>query len=79
MTVKGMVQVAGRTYRIIRLMPRLYEAVRILDETSIGYFRCGPELELIPVACHETMLRLVALEAIRKAKTSWVGPLPLFE
>jgi hypothetical protein len=75
MDVKGMVLVAGKTYRITRLMPRLYEAVRILDDALIGQFRCGPALELIPVTTDTSTLRLVAREAIMKAKTSWVGSL----
>ena len=83
MTVKGMVQVGGKTYRITRLMPRLYEAVRILDEALIGQFRCGPSVELIPagagVPADAATLRLVAREAIRKAKTSWVGSLQMFD
>jgi hypothetical protein len=70
MTVKGMVQVAGKTYRITRLMPHLYEAVRVLDDVLIGCFRCGSVLELIPASGDEGTLRLVAIEAIKKAKTS---------
>jgi hypothetical protein len=75
MDVKGMVLVAGQTYRITRLRPRLYEAVRILDDALIGQFWCDPGLELIPVTTDTSTLRLVAREAIMKAKTSWGGSL----
>ena len=34
--VKGMVQVAGTTYRIVRLTPGHYNVVRILDDTCVG-------------------------------------------
>ena len=75
MTTRGMVSVEGKTYRITRLMPRLYEAVRVLDDALIGQFFCGPKLELVPVAAQSSTLRLVAREAVRQAKTSWAGRL----
>jgi hypothetical protein len=33
----------------------------------------------MPIAADVTTLKLVALEAIKKAKTSWVGALPRFD
>jgi hypothetical protein len=71
--VKGMVQVAGKTYRIVRHKPYQYEAIRILDDVSVGTFRSMPPF------CTEgidlQLLREIARVAIQAGKTSWVGRL----
>ena len=36
--VKGMVQIDGATYRIARVLPHIYEVVRILDNRVAGWF-----------------------------------------
>jgi len=72
-----MVQVKGTTYRIVRLMPKSYQAVRILDDLLVGSFRCDLALEVTPVAVDSTEMRQIAQAAIRQAKTSWVGSLAL--
>jgi hypothetical protein len=72
--VKGMVQVAGNTYRIIRVARGLYEVVRILDDTHIGSFRSTPKLE-ITTNGDEALMRDIARAAIKWGKTSWVGRL----
>jgi len=36
-----MVQVAGRTYRVVRVGVCLYEVVRILDDVPAGVFFLG--------------------------------------
>jgi hypothetical protein len=74
-TVKGMVQVMGKTYRIVRAMPKLYEVISILDDALVGSFRCGPVLEVVPSSIDADTLRLIAGAAIREAKTSWAGRL----
>jgi len=75
--VKGMVQVFGTTYRIVRLEPRTYEAVRISDDFQVGTFKAGPRLEISTSAIEPNLMREIARVAIQKAKTSWVGPLAL--
>jgi hypothetical protein len=74
-TVKGMVQVMGKTYRIVRTMPTLYDVISIVDDALVGSFRCGPVLEVVPSSVDADSLRLIARAAIREAKTSWVGRL----
>lgn len=74
--VKGMVQVAGTTYRIVRVKRGHYEVVRILDDTRIGSFWCGPTLEVSESSDAE-LLREVARSAIQGGKTTWVGRLDL--
>jgi hypothetical protein len=74
--IKGMVQVGGATYRIVRVSPAHYEVVRVLDDTCVGSFRCAPQLEVEPRAFDAAQLREIARTAIKGAKTSWVGRLP---
>ena len=76
-TVKGMVQVAGKTYRIVRLAPGHYEAGRILDDTRVGSFRSFPQVEVTSAQIEESVLREIARAAIQGAKTSWIGRLDL--
>jgi len=75
--VKGMVQVGGSTYRIVRLTTSNYEVIRVLDDTSMGTFRCTPQIEVSPKQMEPALLREIARTAIRGAKTSWVGRLSL--
>jgi hypothetical protein len=76
-TVKGMVQVSGTTYRIVRLGPGQYEVVRILDDARVGTFRSFPRVEVTSSQIGDTMMREIARAAIHGAKTSWVGRLDL--
>ncbi len=75
--VKGMVQVGGGTYRIVRLSSTNYEVIRVLDDRSVGTFRSSPTLEVSPREIDAALLREVARSAIKGAKTSWVGRLVL--
>jgi hypothetical protein len=75
--VKGMVQVDGGTYRIVRLSSTNYEVIRVLDDRSVGTFRSSPTLEVSPREIDAALLREVARSAIKGAKTSWVGRLVL--
>jgi hypothetical protein len=71
--VKGMVQVGGTTYRIVRLERGHYEVVRILDDASLGTFRARPAVTV--TSGDEELVLLVARAAIQTGKTSWVGRL----
>jgi hypothetical protein len=75
--VKGMVQVAGTTYRIVRLQRGQYNVVRILDDVRVGGFSNGPVVELAPNGIEPALMREIARVAIQGAKTSWVGRLAL--
>lgn len=75
MHVKGMVQVAGVTYRIVRIERGMYDAVRILDDQRVGQFRTIPRVEVTAsVAADDTMAE-IAKAAVKWGKTSWVGRL----
>jgi hypothetical protein len=74
MHVKGMVQVSGRTFRIVRIARGHYEVVRILDDTRMGSFWSGPTLQ-VSEGEHEELVREIARCAIQGGKTSWVGRL----
>lgn len=73
--VKGMVLVAGTTYRITRLSPGLYEVTRILDDANVGSFQLGPPLQVEARGIEANLLREVARAAVQSARTSWVGRL----
>lgn len=75
--VKGMVQVAGVTYRIVRVSRGVYDVVRILDDVRVGTFRNGPRVEAKALGIDEELMREIARAAIQGAKTSWVGRLTL--
>jgi hypothetical protein len=74
--VKGMVQVAGTTFRIVRIERGHYEAVRILDDTRLGSFWSEPNFAVSECVDRE-LLREVARCAIQGGKTTWVGRLDL--
>jgi hypothetical protein len=69
--IKGMVQVDGTTYRISRTKAG-YEATRILDDCCAGTFQPGPPLEVAPKAVSVEVLRMIAITAVRCAKTSYL-------
>ncbi len=71
--IKGMVQVGGNTYRIVRVSTANYEVVRVLDDARVGTFRCAPHVEVTAHSIGQDLLREIARTAIRGAKTSWVG------
>ena len=75
-TVKGMVQVSGVTFRIVRLARGHYEVIRILDDTRIGSFWSGPTFKVSECE-HQELVREIARCAIQGGKTSWVGRLAL--
>jgi hypothetical protein len=73
--VKGMVQVEGTTYRVVRLGGGEYEVVRLLDDRRVGTFGTLPPMRLTADAIDPTLMHTIAVTAIRAAKTSWVGRL----
>jgi hypothetical protein len=71
--VKGMVQVEGTTYRIVRIKRGQYKVVRVLDDTSVGVFTVGTTFEVAPDGIAAELMREIARVAIQGAKTTWVG------
>lgn len=71
--VKGMVQVQGTTYRIVRIKRGSYSVVRVLDDVVVGTFTAGNAVEIAPQGIDETVMREIARLAIQGAKTTWVG------
>jgi hypothetical protein len=71
--VKGMIQVAGTTYRIVRLKRGDYNVVRVLDDVVVGGFTSAPQIEIRPDGIDAALMREIARVAIQGAKTSWVG------
>ena len=71
--VKGMVQVAGTTYRIVRVTRGHYNVVRILDDKPVGAFSNGPTVQVTATGIDTGLMREIVRVAIQGAKTSWVG------
>jgi len=71
--VKGMVQLAGVTYRIVRIERGAYNVVRIRDDQNVGRFQMSPTFELTPTAIELDLLREIARLAIHTAKTSYIA------
>lgn len=75
--VKGMVQVAGATYRVVRVSEGQYEVVRLLDDQRVGTFSNTPTTGVTVRGLDEGLMLAIARAAIQGAKTSWVGRLNL--
>jgi hypothetical protein len=75
MQVKGMVQVAGVTYRIVRIERGMYDVVRILDDQRVGQFRTIPRVEVTATSAPDDTMAEIAKAAVKWGKTSWVGRL----
>jgi hypothetical protein len=73
LVVKGMVQVEGMTYRIVRIKRGHYSVVRVLDDLAVGRFSVGKTFEMAPDGIASELLREIARVAIQGAKTTWVG------
>lgn len=71
--VKGMVQVQGTTYRIVRIKRGYYNVVRVLDDVNVGTFTAGSAVEITPQGIDPGIMREIARIAIQGAKTSWIG------
>ena len=75
MQVKGMVQVAGVTYRIVRIERGMYDVVRILDDQRVGQFRTIPRVQVTAASAPDETMAEIAKAAVKWGKTSWVGRL----
>jgi hypothetical protein len=73
LVVKGMVQVGGTTYRIVRIKRGQYNVVRVLDDVGVGTFSAGKSFEMEPVGIEAELMREIARVAIQGAKTTWAG------
>jgi hypothetical protein len=71
--VKGMVHLAGVTYRIVRVALGSYTVVRISDDRDVGGFSLAPALGYEARGIELETLREVARLAIHTAKTSYMG------
>jgi hypothetical protein len=77
MQVKGMVQVDGVTYRIVRVSSARYDVIRVLDDVRVGGFQSAPTFEVSESMIDEGSLREIGRTAIQRAKTSYVGRIVL--
>jgi hypothetical protein len=75
LVVKGMVQVAGTTYRIVRVKRGHYNVVRVLDDLGVGTFTAGKSFAMEPLGIEPELMREIARVAIQGAKTTWAGRL----
>lgn len=69
--VKGMVQVAGATYRITKVSKGKYDVIRILDEARVGSFETVPKLKVQATGVSEKLLLEISMTALKLAKISW--------
>jgi hypothetical protein len=77
MRVKGMVQVMGSTYRVVRVGFGVYDVVRLLDDAQVGRFRTVPQPSVESTVLDADLMGEVMRAAIQGAKTSWVGRLSI--
>jgi len=75
--VKGMVQVGGCTYRVVRVRAGQYEVIRLLDDARVGTFHSVAPALVTAQGIDEALMRDIARAAIQGAKTSWVGRLDI--
>lgn len=69
-TSKGMISVAGHTYRLVERSD-VHVVVRVLDDQPVGTFRHQPELAIIESSIGALALRTVAQAALRAGKLRW--------
>ncbi len=77
MRVKGMVQVSGSTYRVVRVGFGVYDVVRLLDDASVGRFLTVPQTRIEATSLEVEVMNEIMRAAIQGAKTSWVGRLSI--
>jgi hypothetical protein len=77
MRVKGMVQVSGSTYRVVRVGFGVYDVVRLLDDASVGRFCTVPQTRVESTSLDNELMVEIVRAAIQGAKTSWVGRLSI--
>jgi hypothetical protein len=69
-TSKGMVQVSGTTYRIVRA-GSAHQVFRVADDRFVGSFTFGPALSLLECRIDAESLRAVARQALRSSRLDW--------
>jgi hypothetical protein len=69
---RGMLQVRGVTYRIVRIEAHSYSVIRLLDDAEVGTFRTRPALRIHPLQIEADLLKDVVRAAMRSARTSAV-------
>jgi hypothetical protein len=74
--VKGMVQVSGVTYRIVKVEQGRYEVIRILDEAKVGAFETVPRLRIHAEDAQIELVRRITMTALKQAKISWLRMSP---
>lgn len=73
-SIRGMIQVAGTTYRIVKFLPVSYQVVRIRDEAVVGEFSCENSLKVYPYLVDTGLMKRIAGTAVQLGRTSWMGP-----
>jgi hypothetical protein len=71
--IKGMVQVFGTTYRVVRVRPGNYEVTRIHDEVVVGCFTCERIVQVTALMVDDGLMRQIARAAVQQGRTSWMG------
>ena len=66
-----MVQVAGATYRVVRVAQGRYDVIRILDDNRVGSFRTVPKLEAVADGVDADLMANIARAAVRGARATW--------
>ena len=69
-TSKGMVQVSGATYRIVRV-GNVHEVFRLSDDGFVGSFAFSPALMLVECRIGPDLMRAVARQALRSSRLDW--------
>lgn len=72
-TSKGMVQVSGATYRIVRTGD-VHAVFRLSDDGFVGSFAFSPGLALVECHIGPELLRAVARQALRSSRLDWCPP-----
>jgi len=73
MNIKGMVQVVGMTYRIVRRERGHYDAIRVSDDEHVGSFRSIPKLQITGSTIGAEEMHGIARAAVEGGKTTWIG------
>lgn len=77
MRVKGMVQVLGSTYRVVRVGVGRYDVIRLLDDARVGSFLTIPHARTESTSIDQNVMNEIVRASIQGAKTSWVGRLSI--
>lgn len=75
--VKGMIQVADATDRIVRVTHGQNDVIQVRDDARLGTFSNSVCNQAASKGIDDQLLRQIVGTAIQAAKTSWVGRLAL--